>query len=217
MKGEDILYISGLALLDSLSPTMIGVTLFLLVKETKALAVKISLYVSTVYLLYFLLGVGLMMGIQTYLPSVTHLFHDAMISWTLFSIGLLLFVLSFFVSKKKRTLPKARNQRKSAMVGLGFMTFLMEASTAFPYFITIGYVSYREFTSDQWLPLLASYTFIMVLPSLLLSGLAKVLGDFLQPTLEKLRRVLASSSFSVLSWVMCLLGTVIMFATLDYL
>ncbi len=61
--GTDLLvYIGGLALLDTLSPTIIGVTLFIILKNKENAASRLFTYLFTVALLYFALGAGIMYG-----------------------------------------------------------------------------------------------------------------------------------------------------------
>lgn len=54
--------LGGFALLDTLSPTIIGVTIYLILADRNNRIVRLGAYLLTVVILYFLLGVMLMFG-----------------------------------------------------------------------------------------------------------------------------------------------------------
>ena len=64
MGTEQLLLIGGLAILDTLSPTTIGVTIYLLLTDKENLTKRLFVYLLTVAGCYFAVGVSLMLGLD---------------------------------------------------------------------------------------------------------------------------------------------------------
>lgn len=218
MSIELLLSIGGLALLDTLSPATIGVTVYLLLTETKSLASRLVIYLLTVAGFYFSVGVMLMLGMGVLLDSVASLFQSRAVSWVIFIMGVGLFIASFYSPQKGNTeLPRPKSKSRFSMVALGFTTALIEVGTAFPYFAAIGLMTTADLTPYQWLPVMSGYNLIMVLPSLILFMLYLLFGRMMQRPLERLQMSIAKQSGSVLSWVLCIVGLILIANSLDYL
>ncbi len=218
MNVEILLIIIGLALIDTLSPTVIGITLYLLLREQRKLYRLLIVYLMTVAILYFLFGSALLLGISLSISFLQGLFQNRVISWTIFLTGIILFILSFYMPKRKAavtSLPSIINS--SSMIFLGVITFLIEGSTALPYFAAIGLMSTSNLNLFEWIPILILYNLIMVLPSLLLMIFYKLFSRLLNPLLQKLNNRLANRKESALSWVVCIVGLLLVFISLDYL
>ncbi|GAA0133888.1 hypothetical protein YSY43_07280 [Paenibacillus sp. YSY-4.3] len=167
---------------------------------------------------YFLVGIMLMLGMGVLLESVASLFQSRAVSWAIFIIGAGLFIASFYTPQKSKTeLPRPKSKSRFAMVVLGFTTALIEVGTAFPYFAAIGLMTTADLTLYQWLPVMAGYNLIMVLPSLILFLLYLLFGRMMQRPLERLQASIAKQSGSVLSWVLCIVGLILILNSLDYL
>ncbi|KQU63395.1 hypothetical protein ASG66_02995 [Bacillus sp. Leaf406] len=218
MGTELLLYLGGLALLDTLSPTIIGVTLLLILKDNKNVASRLFAYLSTVVILYFSLGVILMLGLGYVIDAFSNLFQNRVVSWGIFSIGVILFVASFFLPKnQKNRIPIPKTQSIISVVLIGVTTFLIEAGTALPYFAAVGLLTTNQLPYYQWLPILIIYNIIMILPAILIFFSYKVFGTWVTSSLNKLRTRLTTGSDSALSWIMCIVGLILIFNTLDYL
>ncbi|MEK4246916.1 GAP family protein [Psychrobacillus sp. FSL K6-2684] len=218
MNMEILLTIMGLAVLDTLSPTIIGVTLYLLVMEKKRLIRLLSVYLITIAILYFFLGFSLMFGITLSFDFYKELFKHQILSWAIFLIGMIMFIVSFYMPKKKATIPSVPSKKNTfTMFLLGFTTFLIEGGTAFPYFAAIGLMSTSNLTLLEWTSILGIYNIIMVLPSIILMVMYTLFGRWLHQPFRKLNDRLSKSKDSALSWVMCIVGIVLIFASLDYL
>ncbi|MGG4264568.1 GAP family protein [Peribacillus simplex] len=218
MSTELLLLIGGLALLDTLSPATIGVTVYLLLSDTERLTKRLSVYLLTVALFYFAVGVSLMLGLGYLLEIISNVFQNRVVSWTFFIIGGILFIASFFVNPKKNSelrLPKTNSIL--SMIVLGLTTSLIEAGTAFPYFASIGMMVSANLTPIEWISILAAYNFIMILPPLILFGFNLLFGRWITPSLQKLRMKIANNTGSALSWIMCIVGIILIFNSLDYL
>ncbi|WP_341519364.1 GAP family protein [Bacillus paramobilis] len=218
MGTEQLLLIGGLAILDTLSPTTIGVTIYLLLTDKENLTKRLFVYLFTVAGCYFAVGVSLMLGLDFLFKFISGVFQNRIVSWTLFIIGSLLFIASFYIPPKKNSkLPSPKSNSILSMIALGFTTTLIEAGTAFPYFAAIGILTTSNLSWIAWSSILAGYNFIMVLPSLLLFFLYLLFGRWMQKTLERLRMKIANSTGSALSWIMCVVGLLLILNSLDYL
>ncbi|NRG47059.1 hypothetical protein HRF87_20200, partial [Bacillus sp. CRN 9] len=83
--GTDLLvYLGGLALLDTLSPTIIGVTLFLILTDNKNLTSRLFSYLFTVVILYFSLGIVMMLGLNYIIETFSNILQNKIFSWIIF-------------------------------------------------------------------------------------------------------------------------------------
>lgn len=218
MSIELLFMVGGLALLDMMSPAALGVTVYLLLNEKERLSSRLMIYLFTVAGFYFLVGVFLMLGLDVVMTAFSSIFQNRIVSWVMLIIGGILFIASFYYPKSKKTdLPRPKSNSNAAMVALGFTTSLIEVGTAFPYFAAIGLMTTSNLAAFQWLPILAGYNFIMVLPLLIVFTLYLLLGRVMQKPLEMLRIKLSKHSGSAISWIMCVVGLILIFNSLDYL
>ncbi|MFE4426429.1 GAP family protein [Peribacillus butanolivorans] len=219
MVSTELLFlIGGLALLDTLSPATLGVTVYLLLTDKEKLTQRLLVYLLTVAGFYFTVGVSLMLGLVFLLEIISGIFQNRIVSWTVFIIGAILFISSFYVPTKKNSdLPSPKSKSILSIVALGFTTSLIEVGTAFPYFAAIGIMTTSNLSWMEWSSILAGYNFIMVMPSLLLFLFYLLFGRRMQKPLKKLRVKIANNTGSALSWIMCIVGIILIFNSLDYL
>lgn len=218
MVTELFIYLGGLALLDTLSPTIIGVTLYLVLTDKQNLTSRLLTYLFTVVLLYFSLGIFMMLGLNFIMEAFSNIFQNKILSWGIFIIGVILFIASFFMPTNKKTnIPKPKTQSIFSIIIIGVTTFTIEAGMALPYFAAIGLLTTENLPFYQWLPIIAIYNIIMVLPALLIFLGYKLFGKLINPTLVNLRNKISSSSSSAVSWIMCIVGVILIFYTIDYL
>lgn len=218
MNLELLLMIGGLALLDTLSPATLGVTVYLLLTEKERLSSRLMIYLATVAAFYFSVGIAFMLGLDALLAAFSSILQNRIVSWVMLIIGGILFIASFYYPKSKSSdLPRPKSKSISSMIALGFTTSLVEVGTAFPYFAAIGLMSTSNLAVYQWLPILAGYNLIMVLPPFIVFVLHLLLGRVMHRPLEKLRLKLARHSGSAVSWIMCIVGLILIFNSLDYL
>ncbi|MFJ7684680.1 GAP family protein [Peribacillus butanolivorans] len=219
MVSTELLFlIGGLALLDTLSPATLGVTVYLLLTDKEKLTQRLLVYLLTVAGFYFAVGVSLMLGLVFLLEIISGIFQNRIVSWTVFIIGAILFIVSFYVPTKKNSdLHSPKSKSILSIVALGFTTSLIEVGTAFPYFAAIGIMTTSNLSWMGWSSILAGYNFIMVMPSLLLFLFYLLFGQRMQKPLKKLRVKIANNTGSALSWIMCIVGIILIFNSLDYL
>jgi cytochrome c biogenesis protein CcdA len=216
LTTELILSVGALSLLDMLSPAIIGVTVYLLLSPGGKVFTRLLAYIATVAVLYFAVGALLMMGLGTVMESAADLFQSRAVGIALTIIGAALFIGSFFINtKKKYSPPRPKSKNVASMVALGVTTFAIEVATALPYFAAIGLMGTAELTPVEWVPLLASYNVIMVLPAIIFYLLHLILGRLMRHPLEKLGTKLANSAGSTLSWVMSIAGIILVLNNID--
>ncbi|WP_223411210.1 GAP family protein [Occultella gossypii] len=198
----------GLALLDMLSPALVAVTLYLLIARPRRAGLLLAVYLGTVAVAYFVLGVLLMLGLAALAPV-----SDPVVwRWVQGGIGLSLFIGSWFIPSRKteRSPVRARTSTVPAMVLLGLGTWLFEFYTAVPYFAAVGLMTSAGLEPATWLPLLGAYVIIMILPGVVLYLAWVILRERMQERLERWQRRIATGSRSAASWIVGIAGVLIL-------
>lgn len=204
-----LLPVAGLALLDTLSPAVIGVSLYVILSGSRSVARPLLAYLGTVAAFYFALGCALMFGAGLVLAEVGGLLDDTALGWILTAAGGAALVYSFFMSTERRT-RRPDSLRTGAMIALGLGTGLLEGATALPYFGAIGILTTAEVSPAAWLPVLAAYNLVMVLPGVLLYLGYRALGERLRPRLEKWRTRVESGGREALPWIVGIVGFLVL-------
>ena len=211
MSIEILLYIGVLAILDMFSPAIIGVTVYVLLVGKKQQAQLIIAYVTTVIVFYFCTGVFLMLGLDIVFHPIADALSSSTVKVIMTIIGAILFIGSWFVPKKKYAdSPKPKQFKVSAMIALGITTSLLEVATAIPYFASIGLMISNEFTIYEWLPVLAGYNVMMVVPALVLLLLHMLFRRLMQKPLRSLQTLFQKNTSSALSWMMFIVGLIML-------
>ncbi|MER5649408.1 GAP family protein [Streptosporangium sp. NPDC002524] len=208
MSIETIGAVLGLALLDTLSPTVIGVTLYLLPARPHRVGTLLGVYLGSVAIAYFALGVLLMLGLGAVVPIV----DDTVWAWGQAVLGVALIVGSYFIPDRdpERASIRAGSLTARSMLLLGLGTWLFEFATAVPYFAAIGVMTSAGLTAAQWSPLLGVYVTIMVLPGILLLAAWAVLGERTRGRFERWREGISSGSRATLRWIVGIAGVLIL-------
>jgi cytochrome c biogenesis protein CcdA len=177
----------GLALIDSLNPSALAVTIYLLSSSERYVA-RILVYVSGIVFVYFGVGVLLVLGLDAAVSTVGGYLHSS-VSYVLQAVvGVVLLVYGLFPPGGKNRKPKdhkPRSLRYPAVFVLGVVISLVEFSTAFPYLAAVGIISTSGLEAYQWLPILFVYNLIMIAPPLLLMAAYSLFGGRIRPALER--------------------------------
>ncbi|SEH02848.1 Sap, sulfolipid-1-addressing protein [Nonomuraea solani] len=211
-----LLTLAALAIVDSTSFGTLGIPVYLLLSSDRSRTSRLLIYLATVAGFYFLVGVALMLGLSTVMEQ----FGDALRSRPAYmvqlALGVGLFLLSWRFDPKwraKRGLPERRFEPRvggpRVMVLLGLTAGALEVATMVPYLAAIGIMTTSGLAIGRWLPLLAAYVLVMILPPLALMALRGVAGDWLEPKLERFRAWLAKHSASAVSWAIAIVGFLI--------
>lgn len=207
---EVLLPIAGLALLDTLSPTTIGISLFVLLSGAHSIARPLFAYLGTVAAFYFVLGCGLMLGLGALFDSLNGLADNPVAAGGMVIAGAALILYSFRMDTGPRQQRRPASFRTGAMIGLGLATGLLEAGTALPYLGAIGIMTAAELSAIAWAPLLAAYNAMMVLPPVLLYTGYRAFGERLRPRLARWRTRIDQGSRTTLAWVIGIAGFLVL-------
>ena len=211
MSTELLILIGALALLDMFSPSIIGVTVYILLVAKKQKVRLLLTYLMTVTLFYFCTGIFLMLGLDIILDPITNLLNSYSARLLMTIVGGLLFVGSWLVPKKKmKGAPKPRSLRMGAMVALGLTTSILEVATALPYFATIGILTNNHLAFYEWLPIITGYNLLMVTPAIILLVLHLIFRRLMTEPFRKIHTFFDQSTSSALSWIMFLVGLILL-------
>lgn len=206
MSIATIASVLGLALLDTLSPAVIGIALVLVLSRPPRLGLLLATFLSTLAAAYFTLGVLLMFGLGAVAPA----FDGPAWPWVQAAVGAGLFIASWFIPTDRGARPERRVRRLTVpgMMLLGLGAWLFEFATAVPYFGAIGIMTAAGLEPVEWLPLLGAYVVIMVLPGLLIHVASLALGGGIRTRLQRWQEKLRGGSEAT-SWIIGIAGAVI--------
>jgi cytochrome c biogenesis protein CcdA len=201
-----VLGVLALALVDSINPSAIVVTLYLLSRGR--VPAQVLVYVAAIFLTYLTLGVTMMSGIDALLPSLGNMGSSRLgfIVQGLIGLAMLLYAILAPPTAKSaaRLEPSARSY--AALAFLGVTVTAMELPTAVPYFGAIALLTTAELRMAQWLPLLVLYNAIFVLPPVLLLLGHIVCGKRLDARYVELRERLQAGARETMLWILALVG-----------
>jgi cytochrome c biogenesis protein CcdA len=194
-----------LALVDSINPSAIVVTLLLLSTAGSRAHVQVPVYVGTFFTTYLLIGVLMVLGLGALLPSVSE--EAGFVIQAL--IGLVLLAYGLTGSRRPDSAPTAARPSAgsyAALVLLGVTVTVMELPTAVPYLGAIALISEAELSARAWVPLLVVYNIIFVLPPLALLAGHLLLKDRLAQSYAALTERLERGARDTAQWIAGLVG-----------
>ncbi|MEY2370048.1 GAP family protein [Lysinibacillus capsici] len=211
MNIEMLLLIGTLALLDMFSPSIIGVSVYILLVAKKKQIRLLLTYLMTVGLFYFSTGIFLMLGLGVIFSPISNLLDSYSARLIMTIVGGVLFIGSWLVPKRTANgSPKPKSLHVSSMVALGFTTSILEVATALPYFAAIGILTSNQIVFYEWLPLLAGYNLVMIAPGIILLCLHLLFRRFMNKPLRKIQKLFDQRTSSTLSWIMFFVGLILL-------
>jgi hypothetical protein len=198
-----------LAVIDSINPSAIVVTLYLLSVAGARAAVQVIVYIAAIFATYLLFGALLILGIASLLPSVRGMLDTriGLIAQSLVGLALLVYGLSG--SSWPQPAPAVGRPSVSTYAGLvmlGVTVTAMELPTAIPYFAAIALITDAGLPMAVWAPLIAIYNVIFVLPPVaLLIGHLVLQGRLAEPYAALRERIERGARETAL-WVAGLVG-----------
>lgn len=194
-----------LAAIDSINPSAIVVTLFLISTAGTRALVQVATYVGAIFVTYLLLGALMLVGVASLLPPL-----DGRAGFVAQSVvGLALLVYSLTAASHAEPAPAIAQPTATsaaALVMLGVSVTAMEIPTALPYFAAIGLISGAALPIRTWAPLLVLYNVIFVLPPMALLAGHLVLQRRLAEPYAVLRQRLESGARETALWIAGLVG-----------
>lgn len=201
-----LLSLLALALVDSINPSAIGITLYLL--STERAPAQVLVYVAAIFLTYLSLGLMMMLGLDAVLPSLSTVAGGRLEFIVSGAIGLamLLYAIRAPATVKQKPDARPRASTYAALALLGVTVTTMELPTAVPYVGAVAILSAADVPVARWLPLLVLYNAIFILPPLLLLGGHIVYGRRLDAGYLKLRERLQAGAHETMRWILGLVG-----------
>ncbi|MEZ0494184.1 GAP family protein [Kineococcus sp. TBRC 1896] len=195
----------GLALIDSINPSAIAVTLYLLLSRTDP-GSRVLAYVAGIFSTYLLTGCLLLLGLQ----AVTVQLRDAWYSDAAYVVegllGAALLVYSFFApaQRPRSPVPTARGHAGLFLLGAGIS--VVEFSTALPYLGVIGLITRAGLDVQQWLPLMFIYNVVMVLPPVALLLAYRLAGARVRQRMQRWDARLRAGARGTWLWIVGIVG-----------
>lgn len=201
-----LLSLLALAVVDSINPSAIVITLYLL--SHKRMPAQVIVYVAAIFLTYLTLGAMMMLGIGALLPSLTLAGGGGLgfLVQALAGLALLLYAIRApsAASTDPPVVPGRTTYATLALLGVTVTT--MEAATAMPYFGAIALLTAADLPVAHWLPLLILYNAIFVLPPVLLLMGHIFFGSRLDARYSDLKERLQAGARETMLWIFGLVG-----------
>ena len=216
MSAGSLIAFFVIALVDSINPSALLVTLHLLSRNAPLPA--IVTYIGAVFLTYLSVSIMLLLGMTALFEPVSRLLQTtpAQIGLTLLGAGLLAYAL-FSKKPKEDSASRPFHYTGTSVTGLallGITVTIMELPTAVPVLGAIGILTGAQLSWASWLPLLLAYNLIFVAPPLLLTFGYRWLG---QRGGEKLQARLSSGARETMLWVFGIVGAYLLLQGLESL
>lgn len=137
----------AMAVIDSINPSAIVVTLALLsISESRAV-VQVTIYVVAIFVTYFTLGAMMLLGIDALLPFLGGVLRSpaGLITQSLVGLGLLVYSLTASTSRSSSVVVRSPSARTYlALAVWGVSVTALELPTAIPYFAAIALITKAE-------------------------------------------------------------------------
>lgn len=216
----------ALALADSTSIGTLIIPLWLLLRPKWRVSL-ILIYLATITVFYLLVGLLLMAGLLTALPTLMLALEQPAARWVQLSLGVGLFALSFWIDPKavakraqkagRATDPTPRWQQRidraaatpRGMVTLALGAGLLEVATMLPYLAAIAIITSFGFSIVGSAATLAGYTLVMVLPAVALMIARRAAGPRVNQALDRLGTWLGRHTGSSISWIVAIIGVLL--------
>ncbi|WP_165165066.1 GAP family protein [Corynebacterium qintianiae] len=210
---SSVIPVIGLALLDSLSLGTLVIPLALIVHWRAVRVPALTAYLFTVAAVYFLLGLGMLLGFAG-LGSVTErVTQTDVFPWITFTLGAALAVFGIFSPDPTKPEPGRLPKRAAgttssvpSMVALGLGASLTEAATMLPYIAAMGIIGSWDSPSVAKAGAVGIYCLIMTVPTVILATLALLFGQKFFPRLERLIPRLEYEAKVTLLWIAAIVG-----------
>jgi hypothetical protein len=229
MTAAALAGVLGLALVDSTSfGTLILPIMMLIAPDVRRR--NVVLYLCTIALFYFLVGIALLLGASAVLEAVGALVTTEAGSVVQAALGVLLVVLAFVVHPASVTWHRARRGqppkphgawRRRALgaeatvgtvVAVALTAGLVEMASMLPYLVAVGILVATGVPWTTQIAVLAIYVVVMIAPALVLFGMRSLAGNRVEPHLRRIEnwtnRLMGGAAAAWLLGILGLLLTV---------
>lgn len=213
-----------LALADSLSFGTLLVPVWLLMAPGQLRLHRILLYLGTVAMAYFSIGIALVAGGRFLLESASELLESRPMMIVQLSAGVTLLALSFVLDTKAARARAAERRQHSgrmrrwrervmgdgkasaALMGLAVTAVLVEVASMLPYIAATGIITTQTSTWANALLILAGYCVVMIAPALVLTAARLTTRSLVEKPLRRLDAWLTRNARSATSWIIGIAG-----------
>lgn len=211
-----LLSLAGLALVDSTSVGTLFIPIWLLLAPRRVRARRLVGYLGTIAAFYFVVGLVLVAGGSRLASAAGSLSNRRPVLIVQLAIGIVLFVLSFWVEKRRsaatarilrwrdRAMTGAAGSR--ALTGLALFAALAEVATMLPYIGAIGMMASAGLARWSVPVVLAGYCVVMILPALALLLLRTSGAAWIGRPLELMNAWVTTRGAGLLSWILGIAG-----------
>ncbi len=205
-----LLPIFGLALVDSINPSAIAVTLYLLTK--KQFTKQVLAYISGIFCTYLAIGIALTAGLTSLLNTFDGALESDGAYWVQLILGLTMFAYAIFGNPFKSKNDTSRSDRTPSSQKLGALFMLgvgitvVEFATALPYLAAIGILTQVDVAFAIKVLILVAYNVIMVLPPLALLFIAQFGAKKWQAKFEQWGLKVGKGAQETLYWIFGIVG-----------
>lgn len=211
-----LLGIIGLAVIESLNPSALVVTVALLSRPHPA--PRILAYTAGIFVVFFSLGVAAVLGGQGVLMFVKQLRRDELAFAIQLPVGLALLGWAAYSLRKPPKFGHATRLSNSPQGSpatiflLGIGVTMIEALTAFPYFGAIALLLDAEIPKRDSIVALVAFNLFFITPPLLLLWITTTLGRRAPAFLERVRSIIEHEGRLLMLWLFAIIGA---YLTLD--
>jgi hypothetical protein len=221
--------LAALALIDSTSFGTLLIPIWLLLAPGRVRAGRMLVYLGTIAVFYFAVGMLIAIGATTFIDDIGALLDTRPALWTQLVLGVGLLLLSFRFDAKsskeshgggrtarwrERALgvdadgSGATRTRASVMplMGLALGAATIEVATMLPYLAAIGMVTTAGLGAAGITATMAAYCVVMVVPALALLAGRLLARDAVEPLLVKINDWMTKNAASTTGWVLGIVG-----------
>lgn len=208
-----------LALSDSPSFGTLLIPVWLMLAPGRVRAGRILVFLGTVTLLYFVIGVLLLAGIDLFREPLGALVDATATTIAQLLVGVALFVLSFPLERRSGDSPHRLQMWRDRVVGtdsnvtsllaVALVAVGLEVATMLPYLAAIGIITAANESISTSLLVLAGYCMVMIAPAVTLLVARVVAHDAIEPALLKIDRWLRKNAATTTAWIVGIIGVLL--------
>lgn len=213
-----------LALTDSLSFGTLLVPVWLLMSPGRFRLDKILIYLVSVGMAYFLIGIALIAGGRLLVGSIRGVLNSGPAQVLQLTVGIVLLVISFTLDTKAARARAAERPRNSgrlrrwrdramsdsnasgALIALAVTAVAVEVTSMLPYIAATSIITTQTSNWTTVLVTLASYCLVMITPALALTAGRMTARSLVQEPLRRLDGWLTRNARSTTLWIVGIAG-----------
>lgn len=232
MDATSLGALAVLALIDSTSFGTLLIPIWLLTAPGRLRIGRLAVYLGTVTLAYFVLGVLLLFGAGALLAAYSGIQHTPAFLIAQFVVGVALVIVSSVMDSKKARARAAEREGSgggrllrwrgrimgggeagagsmTALIALAFTAVMIEAASMLPYLAGIGIITAQGPGWPGSALLLAGYCLVMIAPAILLTLGRLLAHKVLERSLRTIERWLSKHATSTTAWIIGIVGFIL--------